>query len=359
MTSPTELWEAMKSYGTGVIKGNSADTLGAPVDLINAAISPVTKPLGLYSEDPHFGSKSFRRLLNQSVEDANAAETAGSMLSIGGPLKLAASQAAVGGGVTKAMIVGAMRLQEKNGSVDTALAKEIMHEGQSNATMFNASGVFKDKGELKSVISDAAAKVPMEAALDLRFGGKYGGYGDVVSPMKIEDLIQHPELFSLYPELKDIKVYGDKNLPKGTLGKYYGSQKEMAIHPDVSVDQIKSIALHELQHGIQKIEGWQAGGTPQQFIPFSSSLVQDRINAARKSGDPGLMEAAERFKEIANKKVLEGSMRYENLAGEQEARFTQATKDLPLGELTTRLLKMLRQGDTPTNFDTQPIRPIP
>lgn len=199
----------------------------------------------------------------------------------------------------------------------------------------------------------------MEAALDLRFGGKYGGYGDVVSPMKIEDLIQHPELFSLYPELKDIKVYGDKNLPKGTLGKYYGSQKEMAIHPDVSVDQIKSIALHELQHGIQKIEGWQAGGTPQQFIPFSSSLVQDRINAARKSGDPGLMEAAERFKEIANKKVLEGSMRYENLAGEQEARFTQATKDLPLGELTTRLLKMLRQGDTPTNFDTQPIRPIP
>lgn len=344
MTSPTELWEAMKSYGTGVIKGNSADTLGAPVDLINATISPITKPLGLYSDDPVGGSKTFRRLLNQSVDDSNLAETAGSMLSVGG--------------ATKAMIVGAARLG-KVGKVELDLAKEIMAEGQSNATMFNASGVFKDKGNLKGVISDAAAKVPMEAALDLRFGGKHGGYGGIINPMNIEDLVQHPELFSLYPELKAIKVYGDPHLPKGTIGKYYTAQKEMAIHPDMGVDDIKNIALHELQHGIQKIEGWQGGGSPEQFIPFSSSLVQEKITAARKSGDPGLMEAAERFKEIANKKIQEGMIRYENLAGEQEARFTQATENLPLGELTTRLLKMLRQGDTPSTFDTKPIRPLP
>lgn len=367
MTSPTELWEAMKSYGTGVIKGNSADTLGAPVDLINAAISPITKPLGLYSEDPHFGSKSFRRLLRQSVEDKNAAETAGSMLSVGGPLKLAASQAAASGGVAKAMIVGAMKLQEKGGSVDAEAAKRMLTAEEKAgfdpkkyaAAVYDTTGVYEDKGTLKSIISDAPAKLNMEGALDLRFGAKNGGYGSMEAPLKIEDLISHPQLFELYPTLKQIKVYGDANLPPNTVGKFFAHTGEMALHPDVGAEEMRRIALHELQHGVQDIERFQKGGTPGQFIPFDPAKVQAKIDAARKSGDPNLIDAAERFKEAANKQITEGFNRYQNLGGEQEARYTELIRDFPLEDAAKAVKQLLLSGNTPSTWDTKPIRPLP
>jgi hypothetical protein len=352
MTSPTELWEAMKSYGTGVIKGNSADTFGAPVDLINTAISPITKRLGIYSDDPVGGSKTFRRLLNQSVEDSNVAETAGSMLSVGG--------------AAKAMIVGAARLG-KVGKVDIAAAERMLTPEQKSgfdpkkyaSAVYDNTGVYEDKGRLKSVISDAAAKVPMEAALDIRFGAKHGGYGSYESPMKIEDLISHPELFSLYPELKDIKVYGDRSLGANTLGTYYPASREIALHPDLGLDEIKRIALHELQHGVQDIEGFQKGGNVGQFIPFNPSMVQKKIEEARKSGDPNLIDAAERFKEIANKQINEGFNRYQNLGGEQEARYTEILRDFPLEDAAKAVKQLLLSGNTPSTFDTKPIRPLP
>lgn len=352
MTSPTELWEAMKSYSTGIVKGNTADTLGAPVDLINTAVAPITKALGIYSDDPIGGSKTFRRLLNQSVEDSNVAETAGSMLSVGG--------------AAKAMIVGAARLG-KAGKISTedyqqfitAANKQGLKGEARNAAMYDQIGMYSDKGAMKAVISDAEAKIPMEAVLDIRYGGKLGGVGSKDMPLKIENVISHPELFSLYPELKDITVYGDKNLPANTIGKFYPDKKQFAFHPDLNVEEMRSVALHELQHGVQKLEGWQGGGSPEQFISFNPSIVQQKIDEARKSGDPNLLAAAERFKEIANKQVDEGFNRYQNLAGEQEARFTQVARDLSLDKISQFVKGLIIKGDSPSTWDTKPIRPLP
>jgi hypothetical protein len=76
------------------------------------------------------------------------------------------------------------------------------------------------------------------------------------------------------------------------------------------------------------------------------------------SSDPAILDAAERFKQEANAKIREATGRYSNIAGEQEARFVQATMDFNEAELQSDVLKLLRGGDTPQTWDTRPIRPI-
>lgn len=335
----TQLLEAMKSYAQGVLKGNTADTLGAPVDLINEAISPITKRLGMYSEEPIGGSKQFRKLLNQNVEDKNLAETTGSMLSIGG--------------AAKAMIIGAARLG-KVGKVDIdkftnfqKVAGDFPVSSQTKADLYNNTGVYRDKGADKAVISDKDSKIIPNSM------------GSFEQPSSLAGVLDHPELFSLYPELKKTGVYYDPKLSGvAAMGQYWPHSNEIGVRPDITGEELRSVMLHEVQHRIQAIEGWQSGGNTRQFIPFKPDVVQQRINAARQSNDPAVRDAAERFKTIANMKVREAGNRYSNLPGEQEARYTQETMNMSLPELTNDVLALIRSGNTPTTYDTRPIRPV-
>ena len=76
-TTSDELLQAIKSYATGMLKGNTADTLGAPVDIINEVIvRPIATALGKadkVSKEPVGGSKSIRKLLGMNTDDANIA----------------------------------------------------------------------------------------------------------------------------------------------------------------------------------------------------------------------------------------------------------------------------------------------
>jgi hypothetical protein len=96
MATIEEVQQAIKSWAAGTYRGITTDTLGAPVDIINLAISPITKPLGIYSDNPAFGSKHLRQIAGMPTEDANIIETASGMTSPGGAVH--------------AMIVGAARL---------------------------------------------------------------------------------------------------------------------------------------------------------------------------------------------------------------------------------------------------------
>lgn len=335
----TQLLEAMKSYAQGVLKGNTADTLGAPVDLVNETLAPITKRLGMYSEEPIGGSKQFRKLLNQNVEDKNLAETTGSMLSIGG--------------AAKAMIVGAARLG-KVGKVDIdkftnfqKVAGDFPVSSQTKADLYNNTGVYRDKGADKAVISDKDSKIIPNSM------------GSFEQPSSLAGVLDHPELFSLYPELKKTGVYYDPKLSGvAAMGQYWPHSNEIGVRPDITGEELRSVMLHEVQHRIQAIEGWQSGGNTRQFIPFKPDVVQQRINAARQSNDPAVREAAERFKTIANMKIREAGNRYSNLPGEQEARYTQETMNMSLPELTNDVLALIRSGNTPTTYDTRPIRPV-
>ena len=90
---------------------------------------------------------------------------------------------------------------------------------------------------------------------------------------KLEKAIDAPELFKLYPQLKDVRINTDaimNDMPSN--GEYNPQTKTITIHAD-ELKYLNSILNHEIQHVIQREEGFAHGGTPEQ--------VERDFNAAK------------------------------------------------------------------------------
>ena len=91
---------------------------------------------------------------------------------------------------------------------------------------------------------------------------------DPATAREIENYLAHESLYKAYPELAQIKA----GQPDGLEGLVNAGAA--AFIPDANLikysavnnpDQFISTTLHELQHAIQEIEGFSPGGNPQQF----------------------------------------------------------------------------------------------
>lgn len=336
MPTIDEVGNAIKSYATGIYRGMTTDLLGAPVDLINTAISPVTKRLGVHTDNPAFGSKHWRQIAGMPTEDANNLETAAGLVTPGGAVK--------------AMIVGAARLGR---AVEVEKAKFLLENSSANpASVYNLTGVYKDTDDkLRAVISDEAAKVT---------GLKIG------ENKQLNEVLDHPELFKLYPELKNITVVGDVRGVKEGQFRPVGNSGDGVINiagvgedflkavtlkdgSNETRDALREVLLHETQHAVQNIEGFTPGGSPNRFLPkdLNVNTLQSKIDTGRKSSDSSVRDAAERFKENINDKLEKAYDKYLAIPGEQEARFTQTMKDAPIEQLATKVLQLLKQGRSP------------
>ena len=90
---------------------------------------------------------------------------------------------------------------------------------------------------------------------------------------KLEDAVDAPKLFEAYPLLKNIKIHTDavmNDMPSN--GEYNPQTKTITIHAD-ELKYLNSILNHEIQHVIQREEGFAHGGTPEQ--------VERDFNAAK------------------------------------------------------------------------------
>lgn len=90
---------------------------------------------------------------------------------------------------------------------------------------------------------------------------------------KLEDAVDAPKLFEAYPQLKNIKIHTDavmNDMPSN--GEYNPQTKTVTIHAD-ELKYLNSILNHEIQHVIQREEGFAHGGTPEQ--------VERDFNAAK------------------------------------------------------------------------------
>jgi hypothetical protein len=112
----------------------------------------------------------------------------------------------------------------------------------------------------------------------------------------VGNVFEHPELYKAYPDFISTKFFvkDTKDLPPGTSAYYDGN---VVFGGDISrrMQTGRSIMAHELQHGVQNIEGFAIGGLPE--------------------NNPDL---------------------YRRLAGEAEARAVQARIDIPKEELRKR-----------------------
>ena len=136
--------------------------------------------------------------------------------------------------------------------------------GGRGAKFFPKRGTFSnmaDKME-RFEISDASAKIKPEGMK--YYKGRGEGFPEMWQgeQVKLSQILDHKPLFKQYPHLKDIEV--DINIIPSMKESSHGSFNDNGILrvTDNSMEEAKSVALHEIQHAIQEREGFARGGNP-------------------------------------------------------------------------------------------------
>ena len=184
-----------------------------------------------------------------------------------------------------------------------------------------------------------------------------GRYSDVRG-QRAKFVYDHPELYKAYPELGEVTVYQGGT---GTMGERAsvrgaGGDMQMEITQKGLRGNPKSSVLHEMQHGVQSLEGMAPGGNTVTAFqnPEAHKILDDLRKAARTpmsfddfvkkggySDDPEtLARAMDEYKDYADDVPLLAKQYdrdyqqraaeeyYTRLAGEAEARATQAREPM-------------------------------
>ncbi len=109
---------------------------------------------------------------------------------------------------------------------------------------------------------------------------------------KFGDVVDAPELFKAYPELRDVRIETDavlNDMPSN--GEYNPRTNTITIHSD-DLKYQNSILNHEIQHAIQNIEGFETGG--------SAENVRERIQQVIDNSSDEVGYARERLREWAD-----------------------------------------------------------
>lgn len=175
-------------------------------------------------------------------------------------------------------------------------------------------------------------------------------------PVGLGSLLDHKKLFDQYPELKDntIVKFGDLNGARGTMKNENGVNfitLDKKLFMNNFDTEGKSTLIHEIQHAIQKKEGFARGGSDTEFgIPMQKKY--DQLNAQLTDYNKRLSDAVGKpeYNDIMNEKLdlvkeiqkLEGKQtgtiqekaigEYSKLAGEAEARAVASRMNMTEGE---------------------------
>ena len=122
-----------------------------------------------------------------------------------------------------------------------ALAKAMAAKGSSPEDVIGATKWFQGAdNKWRYEIPDQGASVKM-------------GSGSV------GDLVNHPELLNAYPQLGKVQAYIGRGDEPYATGSYDKTWPAMTVETDLAGEGAKPTALHELQHGVQHIEGFSPG----------------------------------------------------------------------------------------------------
>ena len=235
-------------------------------------------------------------------------------------------------------------------------AKAMVEDGRTLEDIYKATGWFKGQdGKWRFEIPDNLEAITIDKLLNDKRA-------------KLGEIYDNPQLFEAYPDLKDVPVRIEE-IEKGFNGFAYADA--ITISASLKNDnEAKSILVHEIQHLIQKREGFARGGGPKtareqireeqrildrQFGSFSedekaylvyqdmwmdATLIEfDDKKAARASAEIEKLEkriSKERRAEIQEIKARRTALKnalteggdgvdlYWRLAGEQEARYIES-----------------------------------
>lgn len=183
-------------------------------------------------------------------------------------------------------------------------AAKLEELGASAERIWQNTGTYK--GPIDAMLRQ---EIPdMDAALK-----PFKGKGNEAA--KLSDLLDHKKLYEAYPELANMPVRPGNGFMVGTDS---AGQAVMMVDPKVlKSDPAKflNIMIHEVQHGVQKIEGFTKGGSPSSAQNTASyrKLVSGMDTSALNETEAG----RRLLSSLANNT-------YRKLGGEAEARAVQA-----------------------------------
>lgn len=84
------------------------------------------------------------------------------------------------------------------------------------------------------------------------------------SPLYLDEIVKHDKLFEAYPALRDVKVRFEANTGN-VEGAYHDGFNEIVLRAGLKLkpEKLKDTLIHEIQHAIQKIEGFAGGASPE------------------------------------------------------------------------------------------------
>ena len=172
------------------------------------------------------------------------------------------------GGLFKRSVQGEFLYHNKENGVfglrpDVAIAREF-----DDGTVYIETKSSEKNPEFKS-FADARRK-----GVDL--------FKDLRVP-KVSDVLDFPELFKEYPQLRNIPVIRLDGVDSGAiyLDKGIDDKPTIAIGYTYNPKQFQSSLLHELQHAVQYIEGFPTGASPDKIMGKLDPRRTERNAAAR------------------------------------------------------------------------------
>ena len=186
---------------------------------------------------------------------------------------------------TRNMFVGekgateADKAEEASTRLDNLSVARRMEEAEKDAKAIKMATGWERGSDGKWRYETGDAKIKDTIELD---GKTFKRYDEDMlwTSGKFGDVVDAPELFKAYPELRDVRIETDavlNDMPSN--GEYNPRTNTITIHSD-DLKYQNSILNHEIQHAIQHIEGFETGGSAenvreriQQVIDNSSDEV--------------------------------------------------------------------------------------
>lgn len=137
----------------------------------------------------------------------------------------------------------------------------------------------------------------------------------------IRDFLKHDSLYASYPVTGDIKAAQKPGLASmvGGGNASFSPDSNIITYSKInSPDGFKSSTIHETQHKIQDLEGWAQGGSP-------SDMRDEALQMLRRDVASGAIPSTEMAMDML---PMAQQNAYQRLAGEAEARLTQARINL-------------------------------
>lgn len=148
-------------------------------------------------------------------------------------------------------------------------------EKPSNFELHNATGLWEGlEGAPRFHIDASKSKLLLEDTVDLS-SSENGLKMNLNKEVPLHELLDFPELYKHYPELKNMPVGPTKGF--GYHGSYNPDSRTIEMSRRTP-EEFHSTLIHEIQHAVQHIENHAFGGNPDMFAPKNMGTIHKLLN---------------------------------------------------------------------------------